>query len=225
VDPTIIPDGTGGAIVTWYDPRNGPDDDIYAQRVQADGQLGGGLPTATQVSLVSADAVGSTVRLCWYVSLDRPATLTVYRSDGPGTWRAVGTVGPDGTGYVRYEDAGIVAGARYGYRLGIRAADGSETFAGETWVQVPLASADLSVRVPNPVVGGEVTVSFVPPSGRTVGVELFDLAGRVVASQQVSGGGERQSIGLARSSDLAPGVYLVRVELDRPVMERVAVIR
>lgn len=34
--PVSIPDGSGGAIVTWYDNRNGPDD-IYAQHVLPSG--------------------------------------------------------------------------------------------------------------------------------------------------------------------------------------------
>jgi len=38
---TIVSDGAGGAIVTWRDKRSGVDFDIYAQRVQANGQLGG----------------------------------------------------------------------------------------------------------------------------------------------------------------------------------------
>ena len=37
---TIAADGAGGAIITWSDNRSG-NDDIYAQRVQANGQLGG----------------------------------------------------------------------------------------------------------------------------------------------------------------------------------------
>ena len=37
--PQITSDGSGGAIVTWHDNRNGPDNpDIYAQRVGANGQ-------------------------------------------------------------------------------------------------------------------------------------------------------------------------------------------
>jgi hypothetical protein len=51
--PTIVTDGVGGAIVTWYDDRNGRTD-IYAQRVQANGQLGGfvaGVPEAAVLSL------------------------------------------------------------------------------------------------------------------------------------------------------------------------------
>ena len=35
--PTIISDGAGGAIVTWYDFRNGTNYDIYAQRISAAG--------------------------------------------------------------------------------------------------------------------------------------------------------------------------------------------
>jgi len=37
VDPDIVPDGTGGAVVAWEDSRDGPGFDIYAQRVTADG--------------------------------------------------------------------------------------------------------------------------------------------------------------------------------------------
>ena len=36
--PELVPDGTGGAIVAWFDTRNG-DQDIYAQRVDGDGNL------------------------------------------------------------------------------------------------------------------------------------------------------------------------------------------
>jgi len=36
-NPSIIPDGSGGAIITWRDIRNGFDYDIYAQRVNASG--------------------------------------------------------------------------------------------------------------------------------------------------------------------------------------------
>jgi hypothetical protein len=42
--PQIVPDGTGGAIVAWQDRRSGSNDDIYAQRVQADGTVAPGWP-------------------------------------------------------------------------------------------------------------------------------------------------------------------------------------
>ena len=37
--PTIISDGTGGAIVTWQDQRSGTSRDIYAQRISAGGTV------------------------------------------------------------------------------------------------------------------------------------------------------------------------------------------
>lgn len=37
--PAIIPDGSGGAIITWADFRNGIDYDIYAQHVDANGLM------------------------------------------------------------------------------------------------------------------------------------------------------------------------------------------
>ena len=40
--PRLLADGSGGAIVAWSDTRGGAtNNDIYAQRVQANGQLGG----------------------------------------------------------------------------------------------------------------------------------------------------------------------------------------
>jgi hypothetical protein len=39
--PTIISDGSGGAIITWQDGRSG-NYDIYAQRIYKDGKLSGG---------------------------------------------------------------------------------------------------------------------------------------------------------------------------------------
>jgi len=37
--PTIVGDGSEGAIITWYDDRSGPPYDIYAQRVDAAGDV------------------------------------------------------------------------------------------------------------------------------------------------------------------------------------------
>jgi len=38
-DPTIVSDGSGGAIITWQDYRNGTDYDIYTQRVNVSGNI------------------------------------------------------------------------------------------------------------------------------------------------------------------------------------------
>ena len=39
-DPLLVPDGTGGVIITWFDKRKGNSSDIYAQKVCASGEIG-----------------------------------------------------------------------------------------------------------------------------------------------------------------------------------------
>jgi len=58
--PVMVSDGAGGAILTWYDKRNGADYDIYAQRVNASGVS---LWTANGVALCTAasDQFASTI--------------------------------------------------------------------------------------------------------------------------------------------------------------------
>src|SRR6185436_16504359 len=48
VVPSIVSDGAGGMIVTWYDRRGGVDYDIYTQRIASSGYLGN-----PEISLVS----------------------------------------------------------------------------------------------------------------------------------------------------------------------------
>ena len=53
--PTIVEDGAGGAIVAWYDRRNGINDDIYAQHLNAAGNT---ITTAVPASGTPALFVG-----------------------------------------------------------------------------------------------------------------------------------------------------------------------
>ena len=60
--PTIISDGSGGAIVVWIDLRNGIDYDIYAQKVNASGTPQwtlGGFPVCTFTANQNAPAIVS----------------------------------------------------------------------------------------------------------------------------------------------------------------------
>ena len=66
--PTIVADGAGGAIVTWYDTRSGGDD-LYAQRISAGGAVqwtadGVALCTATgdqEAPTIVADGAGGAI--------------------------------------------------------------------------------------------------------------------------------------------------------------------
>ena len=121
VYPAIAPDGAGGAIVTWYDSRNGPYPDIYAQRVNA-----AGVPqwTADGVALCTAafeqlsptivsDGAGGAI-VAWYDSRNGAYTdIYAQRVDAAGVpqWTADGValctaannqlypvIAPDGAG-------------------------------------------------------------------------------------------------------------------------------
>jgi hypothetical protein len=83
--PSIASDGSGGAIVTWYDYRNGATSDIYAQWIGGDGAFIGPEPTILSVLDIPADQ-GGKVRIKWAASyLDSPTLgLSMY-----GIWRQV----------------------------------------------------------------------------------------------------------------------------------------
>jgi len=65
--PTIVTDGAGGAIVTWYDYRSGTSYDVYAQRIERFGQLGNPEPAIVSVRDVRNDQ-GGKVGIAWTAS-------------------------------------------------------------------------------------------------------------------------------------------------------------
>lgn len=97
-DPFIISDGSGGAVIAWRDYRNG-DYDIYAQRIDSDGNVlwtPDGMPVSVAefgqyAPMIVADGTGG-FYICWCD--DRTASRQIrcnrLNSDGTLAW------GPDG---------------------------------------------------------------------------------------------------------------------------------
>src|SRR6267143_1841310 len=85
--PAITSDGSGGAIITWYDYRNGTNSDIYAQRVDRIGSLGKNEPILTAVRDVPGDQ-GGKVSIGWNRSSydEFPNQVVTYYS----IWRGAG---------------------------------------------------------------------------------------------------------------------------------------
>jgi hypothetical protein len=172
-------------------------------------QLDQAVPTLA--SLVSANAGPGRVDLVWEVS-SSAASAAVYRRAGDGPWTELGRVTPDGTGRIAYVDRDVIAGSRYGYRLGWSEA-GGEVFAGEVWVDVP-AGARFALRgmTPNPAPAGAGLIGFSLPDASPARLELVDVSGRQVFSREVGSLGRGEHVvRVSGGQALAPGVYLVRL--------------
>jgi hypothetical protein len=86
--PTIASDGTGGAIVAWYDGRGGGNNDIYAQQVSSSGKTGFLNPAIHSIRDVPGDQ-GGCVNIAWDASrADYSAGNIITRYT---IWRALST--------------------------------------------------------------------------------------------------------------------------------------
>jgi hypothetical protein len=111
-EPQIVSDGTGSAIITWYDHR-GSYNDIYAQRMERDGVWGYPAPAITSIKDIPSDQ-GGFVELSWSASrLDTAdgnavTTYAIWRGARPRgpmsamSWELVDSVAA--TGAPQYAD-------------------------------------------------------------------------------------------------------------------------
>jgi hypothetical protein len=100
--PLIIPDGVGGAIIVWVDNR-GSDRDLYAQRINASGDLYwsiDGVEISTAINdqrnpQISTDGDGG-VFIVWADYRDNPSSPVIYaqriNKTGDAVWTGNGTV-------------------------------------------------------------------------------------------------------------------------------------
>ncbi len=90
-DPSVTSDGSGGAIIAWYDDRNG-NNDIYAQRINSSGAVmwtAGGIPICTQTSAqsfpsITGDGSGGAV-ITWIDSRTDDGDVYAQRVDANGS--------------------------------------------------------------------------------------------------------------------------------------------
>ena len=105
-EPTVIPDGAGGAIITWTDYRSGLAD-IYAQRIDGSGTVlwsDAGRPVCTNASeqyspKIAPDRSGGAI-IVWQDSY-MGSSLYAQRIDGAGTalWDTAGVAVCTASGY------------------------------------------------------------------------------------------------------------------------------
>jgi hypothetical protein len=189
----------------WSDARGGTPDTYVASLTIGTG--------AATVAVVSAEAVPGRVDLRWTATPADGFRATVERLDpGASSWATLDTVTAALDGSVVYTDTAVELGATYTYRLGVLH-DGAVTDAGQVSVLVPsgLALAMRGVQ-PNPTDGVNASLSFTLPYAEPADLEVFDLTGRLVQSQSISGlGAASHTIPFALWPSARSGVYLVRI--------------
>ena len=122
--------------------------------------------------------------------------------------------------------------SRVAPRAGRRPVAGSDALAGS--MSAPLLSElqrapvfALEGASPNPAVGGALTVAFSLKGAEPAELELIDVSGRRVATQEVGSlGPGRHVLNLAEGLRIQPGIYIVRLtEAGHSLTQRVAALR
>jgi hypothetical protein len=168
------------------------------------------LPVATLIAVLAVDARSDAIDLTWYSAGNGGIAASVERRTADTEWQSLAPISADGTGYLRYHDPAVTKGVRYGYRLAVQDGDGIQRL-GETWVTAEKLEFALEGARPNPSPNGQLSVSFVMPSAVSARLDVFDLAGRRVASRDVTSlGPGRHVVNLAGAGRMGSGVYLVR---------------
>lgn len=199
--PRVVPGGSGVAFVAWEDTRAG-NRDVYVQRLADDA------PVPAQASLARAEAFADRVELVWHSAALSEAP-EVERSRNAGAWEVAGLAELVERDVMRFVDRDVRADDVVEYRL--RA--GAEVLTGSSArVLVPRLPA-LALRgfVTNPARPG-TDVAFMLAGGASAKLELIDVAGRVLASRDVTAfgpGAHRTAFEGVRVS--APGVVFVRL--------------
>lgn len=182
--------------------------------------------TAADLALASAEATPERVTLIWQGTGAGGLDARVERRSESDDWQVLGAAVPESADRLRYEDATVVPGTRYGYRLAYTES-GESRHTAESWVEVPARPAlALEGFQPNPAREGAVVAFTLPSSGRGR-LEVLDVSGRRVFRQTLDGlGAGRHTVDLASGLELAPGVYLIRLTHEgRRVTARGAIVR
>jgi hypothetical protein len=168
-------------------------------------------PTAALASVVSAQADPDRVRISWFCGSAVEPGARIERRIEDSEWQDLAPVSPDGSGMIVFEDRNVVAGARYGYRLGLRFG-AVESDQGEIWIDVPLRFAlALQGLRPNPS-GRDVTVRFSLPDRTPATFELIDVAGRCVVRREVGSlGPGNHVLVLGQETAIRAGFYVLRL--------------
>ena len=168
-------------------------------------------PVSALAALVSADWQDDAAQLVWYGGALALTEVTVLREEDGAGWTEIATVTGDGEGMVRFADAAVLPGHRYGYKLRFNES-GVERFAGEAYIAIPAGRLAIQAVAPNPVMSNRLRLRASLAQTGPARVRVLDLAGRIVRDQEaptnLTGAFE---MSLDGGEPLRPGVYIVEL--------------
>jgi hypothetical protein len=175
-DAELAGDGFGGAFIVWEDRRNG-DYDIYASRIDMDGE-----PVATFLSAYSIDIEGIWPRLTWTL-MEKPGEMDfrVSRSiDRGATFQLISDADiiVDDRIYL-FLDTDCPPGSDCIYRVEMIDKGESVLLFEAGPVSVPGMKFVLHQNHPNPF-NPSTTIEYLLPSACRVRLSVYDPAGRMV---------------------------------------------
>jgi hypothetical protein len=172
---------------------------------------GEGFPTPTRAALLGARFTARGAELEWYGSELEPAATIVHRRPVDGGWTALGPPEAAGPHRARFVDPAVGPGA-WAWRLG--RGDGTagdvEWLTEEAWLDVPAARLGLRASAPS-ALGGRLRLEFTLPHGGAPRAEVFDVAGRRVAADDLGARDAGSHTVDLPVRALPPGIYWVRL--------------
>jgi hypothetical protein len=179
MQPCIVPDGSGGAVIAWEDWRSNTSSDLYAQRVDAAGHT----VVATLLQSFAVAFSGDGISITWTLSeVDRDAEFFIERADaarGPFVELLMGSLSCDGLSFL-YVDREWESGTTYWYRVGYRFEGERRILFESNPITTPTVPLALYQNYPNPF-NPSTDVRYYLPERCRVALEIFDVSGTLVA--------------------------------------------
>ena len=220
--PVLISDTNGGAIISWYDARNGIDNlDIFASKISFDGRI------PVELTSFTATAEQNTVSLNWQTATEtNNSGFEMQRSQMSNVksqmdWKVVAFIPGFGTTAepksYSFTDENLSSG-KYQYRL--KQIDFDGTFEYSNQVEVEITSTtefSLAQNYPNPfnpTTKIKYTIPFVTLSlskgDILVSLKVFDVLGNEIATlvnEQQQPGTYEVEFNVGQAISLSSGVY------------------
>jgi hypothetical protein len=218
--PQMIPNGEGGAIMTWRDMRQDTIGAVYVMRVTANGET-----VATLLQSFAARAEGRSVVIEWRLAeMDADARFTVLRSSG-GEYQELmhPSIQRDGLSFT-CSDETCRPGIAYRYRVDLVTGGERRTLFESEVISLPALELALMQNYPNPF-NPTTTIRFDLPAKGRVRLAVYDCAGREIAclldGEREAGSNEASWDGRdSRGAAVGTGIYFYRLTAGKRALTK-----